>query len=315
MIFFGENSSGIFRLPSAAKIEIDSEVGVAADSLCVVFVSAELPQLWRIYGCSDDCLNVGQIFTKGKMVFLGIVDEQRVVQTGSGVSVTITARSPAAAALDCECESGQYTDASAEVMFSQHLERFGIKNGSGDKSGTGVLNIPKGVSHYEAVGRFCRQILNTEPRINSVGVFYWNAFQDSEEIVFDNDAGVGFWCAEYIEKRCERISGVIVNTDGGVCVCEDEEAARNGVVRERRLDLRSSATGTLSDADRLIDRGRRKSEQLRLWCSGYTGDIVGMKAKVEGTPMNTDDGDVYVTAVKYISDQNGERTRVTLGRS
>ena len=30
MIFFGENSSGIYRLPSAAKIEIDSEVGVAA---------------------------------------------------------------------------------------------------------------------------------------------------------------------------------------------------------------------------------------------------------------------------------------------
>lgn len=305
MKYYGDYGCGAEILPQPVSVTMECEIGVPADKLNVVF-SCVIPQLRMIYMCDGD-------FSRDNIIFIGYVDVQKTDISQSGITVTIEARSPASLPLDSDCESGQYTDPASDILFEEHLKAFGITNGSEITCADGALNIPKGESHYGAVERFCTTLCNTTPRIDSLGVFFVDAYRDDEkEIIFENGAGISFSRVEHTKRRSALVSSVIVNSGGRVCVCTDDSAVNDGIVRERRLDLSCTLTGTLADADRIIESGRQNSEQVRLWCSGYLGDILGMRAKVRGLGSVDINGQLYIASVKYNENKNEQITIVNL---
>ena len=112
--------------------------------------------------------------------------------------------------------------------------------------------------------------------------------------------------------RYDLISGVYVGTDGEPITVSDSYAQSQGIVRERRLLLSDSSTGTLSDADEILHNGRAGAFVVRLWCSGYFGDIAGHGARVSDGGFE-DDG-LVVKKVRFRADHKGEVSEITLGR-
>ena len=78
-----------------------------------------------------------------------------------------------------------------------------------------------------------------------------------------------------------------------------------GVIRERRLDLLDSRTGTLCDADDIIKRGRANALQVQLECPCDVGDIIGRQAVVQGESLR-------VVKTKYTFGAGVQKTAVTL---
>lgn len=302
MKFYGESENGGFLLPEAVSAEIDSEYGVPADSMTVRFSGVSTPELYRIDACTDE----------GEVIFRGIVDEQETTETVSGVTSAVYARSPAALPLDNECEPGEYTDPSLEVVVKRHLDRFGIVCSEHPTAAFGKMNVARGQSHWTAVKTFCSVFLGTEPRVNSVGEFRTNCFTGGEPIVFGG-SGIGFTSVKSSVNRYCRISKIYVGTSGDPLVISDADAQNRGIIRERRLSLSDSRTGTLFDADEMIAKSKLKARTVELVCPCFIGDIVGRTAAVEyGSFYGRE---MYVIKTKYTANGSGERTTVTLAEN
>ena len=314
MIFFGEDGSGSFLLENALTVEINSELGVPADDMTVSFSCDSVPHLRRIYAAKDGASSLEQARARGALLFAGIVDEQVTSVEPFGSTVTVYARSLAALPLDNECESGQYVDPTLEVMFKKHLERFGIKSGSKLRKSCsgGVMNISKGQSHYAAVRKFCTVFLGTIPRVDSVGVFRSDVYETGETVVFGS-GGVDFIGMTVRERRCVRVSCVTAVSNGGVIRVRNRGAEGDGIIREKRISLLDSSTGTLSDADSIIKSGERKRLTVSLRCVGMLGDIVGSKAKLDRDGFST--LSFVVVKTKYKAGQGGDTTDVVLALS
>ena len=313
MIFYGEAGGGTVRLPEALSVEIDSEYGVPADDMTVTF-SGEAPlSLRRIYAVEDGYHSFEQAKQSGAVIFAGIVDEVQA-SCGTEKRVTVYARSLAALALDNECESGQYIDPTLDVIYSKHLLPFGITR---DKTAGiifrrtgGTMTLLRSQSHWSAVSSFCKTFLSSVPRVDFTGRFRENTFLSDEELRFDNKGGTEFSEASVRVKRYGRISKVYVQTSGGQAAVVNESALNDGIVRERRIDLADSPTGTLSDADRIIAGGEDGVLTVTLVCHTFLGDAVGRKASVSlGEVMGKQ---LYIYKTKYVENGSGRKTTVTL---
>lgn len=298
MTFYGENESGRFELPAAISVEINCELGVPADDMTVTFPGA-LPTLFRIYAQEN-----------GEEVFCGVADEQIETRGNDGCKTTVCARSLAALALDSECEAGEYVSPSLSVMYLKHLLPFGITPDSELPNVSGSsMTVARGQSHYFAVKKFCSIFMETQPRIDSTGRFRADARKGGEPIVFGR-SGIGFSRLVVRKRRCGLISKVFVTTDGKPVTVSDKEAILNGVVRERRISLLDSRTGTLSDADEIIRKGRASAFEAELLCPDFLGDIVGSSAAVKGGGL--DGMKLVIKRTKFTAGGSSPQTRVTL---
>ena len=316
MIFFGENKSGRFQLPEAASVVINCELDVPADDMTVTFPVSDFPPLWRIYAACDGSPVPGE--SMEGVCFCGVVDEQITSGDGAVYTTTICARSPAALPLDSECEYGEYVNPSLEVMTSRHLAPFGIASDSAPaQTLRGTMTVARGRSHYYAVRRFCSIFLGTVPRIDSLGRFRPDVRLGGEAIIFSpvtHGHNVQnrrlFTRLTVKQRRYSLISRVTAETGEKPAVVTDAKAASDGITRERRISLPNSRTGTLSDADELIRKGRAASFEAELLCHGFLGDIVGRRAVLEAQGLEKTA--LIVTKTRYTGSAGTQTTRVTL---
>lgn len=311
MIFAGECDGEIFRLPEAESIVINQELYVPADDLTVVFPYGEdFHGLHKIYILDDYVNDIGKAVSEGDIIFKGIVDEQILSADVNGASIKIYARSMAAVLLDNECSPRMYVNPSEDVICSKHIEPFGVEAVLGEREcRSGEFSIAKGSSHYKVLERFCAEFLNTVPRVDGRGICRLDTFENVGEINFDNRYGVEFESVSVCENRYSRISRVYVSGDNGYdMVVNDSESQSMGIVRERYLNLASSETHTLSDADNIIRNGRMKSLSVTLVCGGCMLDKIGYSASVN---IDGCEGKEFVvTQVRYSAKASLERSRV-----
>lgn len=316
MIFAGECDGEIYRLPEAERVEINQELYVPADDLTAVFpYSGEFPGLHKIYILSGGRSDIEKAIEESDVIFKGIVDEQILSADRSGARIKIYARSMAAVMLDNECPPMMYTNPSADIICSKHIEPFGVGfEIEGIKCRCGELAIAKGSSHYKAVEKFCSEFLGTVPRVGGDGICRFDTFGETEDILFDNKSGVEFESVEVCESRYSRISKVYVSGDNGYDTeVSDSESRELGITRERYLNLSSSETHTLSDADNILKNGRMKSLSVVLVCEGCLLNKIGCNAQVS---VEGCEGEVFVVAqVKYTASSGGEKCRVKLMRT
>lgn len=311
MIFAGECEGKIYSLPEAESVEINQELYVPADDMTVIFpYSGDIPDLHKIYMLDDNCGDIEKAVEERNVIFTGIVDEMIMSADISGAGIKFHARSMAAVLLDNECPPMMYVNPSADVICSKHIEPFGVGfdiNGISCRSGE--FSISKGSSHYRVLEKFCAEFLGTVPRVDEKGICRFDTFENVGDILFDNRYGIGFESVSVCRNRYGRISRVYVSGDNGYdTAVNDNEALSLGIVRERYLNLASSETGTLSDADNIIKNGRMQSLSAALICGGCLVNKIGYNAlvSVEGCL-----GERFVVAqVKYTVRNGVERNRV-----
>ena len=313
MIFVGESENGLFRLPNPIKVEINCEMNVPADELNIVFpYASSIPIFRKIYALPDDCDNFRLAVREKNVLFSGIVDEQVYRADADNEEIVFYCRSLAALLLDNECPPTNYVNPSLSIIFQKHIQPFGITVGSFPESiRGGVLNVPKGSSHYAAAEKFCREFLGTVPIIDHKGQFYCSPNTKSELILFDNKDGIPFININVCENRYKRISQIFVSQNNGYDTSvSDEDAQSQGIVRVRFLNLSDSKTKSLSDADEILQKSRKESFSVILNCCGCLIDKIGCYAEVSAPWCR---GKKFiVSAVNYKNDYKGEISKVKL---
>ncbi len=313
MIFAGVCRGETYVFDEAVSVSINQEIFVPADDMTVVFPYSEsFPKLEMIYALEDGCGDVDEAIESGDVLFKGIVDEQVFKADSGGADITVYARSMAAVLLDNECEPIQYTSPSVDVIYSKHIEPFGVElKDTKVKCRSGMLRITKGSSHYRALEKFCSEFLNTVPRIDSRGICRVDVYECDDVIYFDNRDGIGFGFISVSDKRYSRISKVHVSIENGYdTTVSDSESISRGIIRERYMSLLDSKTGTLSDAYDVIESGAADSFSVSLKCGERLINMIGAKAYVSAEGCEGEE--FVVSRIKYISDGNGERTSVLL---
>ena len=151
--FSGEKTE---RLRQVYYAKLDCQLDVPADSLTLtlpfasryrgaVYAAAWEGEVLRFYGPVDEVVTVGQ---SGKLI------------------MRLYARSLAAFLLDNEAEPLTYENPSNRMMAQRHLLPFGITDYDNERHPLyDSLQIDKGMSHWQALERFCRKRYGAAPRI------------------------------------------------------------------------------------------------------------------------------------------------------
>ncbi len=313
MIFAGLSEGKCYFFGHAVSVSVNQEMFVPADDISIIFPYTDnFPFLERIYALEDNVKNIRQAIGERNVLFDGIVDEQVFKSDRSGTNITVYARSPAAFLVDNECEPAEYINPSEDVIFARHLTPFGIEmKKSGKKCRNDRLRINKGSSHYKILEKFCRDFLDSCPRIDSRGICRTDVYDSEKKIFFGSERGVGFDSVSVSRSRYSRISKIHVGKNGGYdTLLTNDDAEKAGIVRERYICLLDSKTGTLSDAYDVLENGETNSFSVSLKCSECLINYIGAEAWVDAEGCR---GKKFVVSkIRFVSDGNGEFTKIKL---
>lgn len=315
MIFAGKTNGGFVFIDGCKSLEINQSLDIPADELKAKFVYRDnFPHIGRIYLMEEPVNDVESAVNSGRTIFSGVVDTITVSADLSGSEITVCARSMAALLIDNECQPKGYMNPDTDLMYANYLKPFGLKiAGMKRAKYQGRLRIYKGDSHYRALEKYCANFLDSNPRVDGTGVFHTDCIKSGEIIAFDNSAGTAFSSVTVCEDNYSIISKVYVctDTDGKYnTVLNNEEAQKTGIVRERFLNANADSGFTLSDGDRLIENGRKKSLRVTLTADSMIINKVGCKCTVN-TPM-TYGRNFLINEIHYEKNSEKEKTTVKL---
>ena len=296
-------------LTSPSKVTICRDMGVPADSMDVTFPFAV-----------DEEINTLRVLRGSEEIFLGIADEQIVVSDGGSVRTRFVCRSMAALLVDNEAYPSVFNDISASLVFDKFAKPLGFEKMIGeDRTLRGLFCVPKGTSCWQVVENFCKAVWGKVPFTEGMSVVM-NRTDDMEGFVVFSDKydenSVRYTAFEHNRLRCKLVSCVRVKfnmSEGYTALVEDKEAIVSGALRERFLNADVLSGKSLSDADRLIDNGRLRSEKITLMVPLCATEVLGKSAVVDDSTFGVYEG-FYVEGVRYTFDDKGEKTRLTLGR-
>jgi len=297
MIYNGSGPDGEIRLPSPIRIRLDRDADAPADGFEGTFPLP--PGCGRITGLavSDET---------GISCFDGIVDEQEENLTGGTLS--LSARSRAALLLDNEALPQNYVNPSLATVFDRHIRPYGFTRYLGnEKSFAGTLAVTKGMSEWAAAAAFCSRFLKTEPRLIN-GVFDASGSVPEPVFVFGK-GGIRFSSGLLRSRYCKLYSELFsLDPDGGTYTLSagDAEAQALKVVRRRFL-----SGGT--DGSAVLKKAEQSAFSCVLDCPGAVWAPLLSPARITGAPPGFENG-LFVSAVRYLLDADGERTRITLRR-
>ena len=295
-----KDTQGVVSECIPVSVVFYTEENVPADSL---MFSAEGIYLKEI--CTVELLR------DGKVIFDGEIDEQIVRYDISPVTEFV-ARSQEAKLIDNEAYPMAFMNPSAEDIFTKYAELFGFTlSVSENKSYNGRFTVAKGTSCFAAIKRFAAEVYGAFPKAKG-NVLYLDGIKNQGAVVLADENKS---CCQRLSVgwlRCNRVSQVrvkIADNGGYDSGISDEEACADGINKVRYLNVSSSGGATLSDADKILSASKSDSFYAEALCTGYFGDALGKEAVHRYI-----DGDLYVSAIKYVSDKKGEYTRLTLRR-
>lgn len=287
------------------NISINSQYGVPADDAAVV-----LPYSGAVPGLAGL-----QISDGGKTVFSGNVDVQENTLSSSGKYIRIEARSMAGVLLDNESRPSVYNGASAEIIFQNHVQPYGISGFYGrNVMLPGVFNVTKGMSEWQTVRDFCKSCYGSFPYFAPDGIVYMEP-REEDEIVFSGSDGAGYTCLSEKTRRCRLISRVYFKKRGEQGYnryVEGKRAKLAGVTATRFLDTAESDV-TQSCADEIIRLGDEESYSVELSCPYGVFARPGTPARVEDETLGVIEN-LFVSKIRYTRSQYGEATSVLLKR-
>lgn len=292
------------QLPKPLSLSINQDAEVPADDLSVTFSYIEnLTEL--------DCITVKD---SDIVVFKGLVDEQQSIVDNNCAYTKLIARSMAAVLLDNESKPVNYTNPSESVIFSKHIEPYGITEYKGNnKVYLGVMNISKGTTCWQSLYKFCINTYGTIPRIEPDGTLNFYGAKNNNSILFDNTQGVKYYSLKENYKRCKLISNVFVKAPEKESY--DTEFVNTTVLdknikRSRYIDgfVNSNA---LNVAEKIINTSVDDSYELTLISPCALLNILGSNATITDDVLG-EISNLYVNSIHYCINSDGEYTVVRL---
>lgn len=286
------------------SLQVNIDENVPADSLYAVFPYTPTGELVGITLYDDD-----------KPVFIGVVDEEEHERSAQGEYLKISARTLAAHLLDNEAMPCAYDHPSLSLIAQRYVTPFGlVLSDDTDAVYFGEQSVMKGSSCWRVLKQFCNACFSSVPRISSVGVLYPKGMRRDSVTIFGGD-GIVYTSLRQNRKRCEEISAVHVktsNTGSYSLPVKNAQAVQRGVRRERYLNAVLTES-PMRCADAMITNGVAKGYAIHLHCPscllGKEGDRAVLKDHVIG-----ERDDLYISAVHYHMNEDGEYSNITLKR-
>ncbi len=282
-------------LPKPASMKLNRSEDAPADGFSGVFPLVQ----------SGLCLTQLQIFdAKGALCFDGIVDD-RTEQCGGGILLTLAARSRASLLLDNEAIPQNYCMPSLETVFQRHIQPYGFTGYEGNtRIFPGKLEVTKGMSEWQAAETFCTEFLKVHPRIAN-GRFLATDSLPKGTLLFDRERGIPYSSVSVRHKDCSLYSELFAKSGSGYSpAARDETALALGVARRRLLPKGSNA-------DALIQSGRKKAFSVTVTCPGEVPGELGMKAVINDKALSIPEN-LYVAEIDCVLNSAGEVTRFVL---
>lgn len=315
MIFAGIIEDKIIELPNAVTVEINQSLDVPADDMTAVFEYREdFPNISRIFAIDKKFTDIYSAVKSKNVIFSGVVDETVLSADTEKASITVYARGLAALLLDNECRPQTYINPDTDVIYTNHLSRFGVElSGNEAAKRKGTLNIFKGYSHYRVLEEYCSRFLDSRVRIDHRGICHTDCLGTEERLSFDNKDGIKFSSVSVSRENYGRISQVFVCTDETLkynTVLTDEDAVKNGIVRERYLNANSNSDYSVSDGDKLIEKGRTSAYTITLISDENVLNKLGCRCTVN-TPVTSGDN-MIVHEIHYLKTAGSTKTVLKL---
>ncbi len=251
----------------------------------------------------------------GKIVFSGGIDSITSEKRGGAEVISIRARSAAALLLDNEAEPMDINAPSEEFVFRRILFPFNITPADSEgKALDGRLKIHKGMSVWQALEGFCRQLYGSSPKITADGKAYFKGLPGGEAVSF-GDEGVKFFSIAEKRSPYRLISRVKLKSfpDGGyISVIANTNPEAAAVSRERFVDV-STGSRSLATAMKMIENSNRNSYSAVLKCPGCLLKLLGRRAEIVSGKAYARGG-LLVRGVRYHESGKGAFSTVTLER-
>lgn len=295
-------ASGLERtLCSPLELTLKSDRHVPCDGLTAVF-----PLQWE-----EDAFARIRVDLDGEALFQGMVDRQALERSAQGNRLRLECRSLAALLVDNEARPAVFSG----VDQAQVLREYGMGIVSRlPKGRAAVLQIPKGISCWQAIARFCAAAYGKEPFLNRQGALVLDPLT-ARSRTFSNREGIRYQKLSLLHKNEALYSKVHLRTaigeNGalyGVAI-SNPEANLRGVRRERYLNPQLSTSDVRQEARQLIAESNRDSFQADLVLPGLVSLEIGDRAFLPDENLRAP---LYISRLTWQLSSSGMTTLATL---
>lgn len=248
-------------------------------------------------------------------VFVGVVDECTVTQSGQGSRLEVSGRGLAALLLDNEARSAEYMLATAEDILRDHVRPYGIEVAQQEKLPTvRGFSVSTGSSEWSVLYQFARFHGGVTPRFSREGKLILAGWDD--EIVRKIDRKTAVTALVSRHRRYGVLSEVWVQERGKSAKLERvvNQAFRDSGGCSRRLFTmpeKSNYQTMRYQGQYQLEKSRERQVELELEVpvafAAQPGELVQME---RGDPAL--DGRWRVTRAVVSMDEGGYRTRLEL---
>ena len=177
-----------------------------------------------------------------KTVFHGPVDEQMLSCTERGIILSVSARSRAAYLLDNEAIPRIYDRPSFADICSIHCKPYGFEIFRGEGRCPAKFQVSKGMTEWEVLDRFCRNVLGKHVRITEDDVIDAGGELEWGKVIISNHipGGLRFSSAKARCKRYGVLSEIQYKLNNGEdyhYFIKNEDAKRRGISARRLVNL------------------------------------------------------------------------------
>ena len=175
-------------------------------------------------------------------VFHGPVDEQVLSCTERGTILSVSARSRAAYLLDNEAIPRIYDRPSFADICSIHCKPYGFETYRGEGRCPAKFQVSKGMTEWEVLDRFCRNVLGRHVRITEDDVVDAGERVERENVIISNHipGGFRFSSAKAGYKRYGVLSEIqykLNSSEDYHYFIKNEDAQRRGISARRLVNL------------------------------------------------------------------------------
>ena len=145
---------------------------------------------------------------EGERVFTGVVDEFEATASGTGRTVALHGRSPAALLLDNEAEAADYYGVTLRYILEKHVIPYGVTDISVGEAGKAeTFSVASGTSQWKVLSDFCRFCCGVQPRFSRSGTLLLTGEKGQKRVLdYDNMVSRQTWR----ETRYGELSAVLV---------------------------------------------------------------------------------------------------------
>lgn len=305
----GKKRDGEIRhLPSFLEMELYREEGVPADAIEVLFPYFAMQEIVQLYVYREDVL-----------LFSAYVDEIHTYRNENGMFTKCFGRSAEAILLDNEAEPNTFYDASPSVIFEKYIKPCGL---SVYFSEGGILEgaflAEKGMSVYEVLCNYCRNLYGTLPYISQQGELFFSGKNSSEKIIFFDSASKVQKGKKYTEFErayfpCNFISGVYVKTsekNGYKTFVKNPVKDTVGYARTRCVNA-SLLNTPANTAYKMIELTNKQLFAYKVICKAFYFEEIGTPAEIYDSAFGSMTG-LTISGVHISVGSEGTQTEIML---